>query len=377
MALLKLPIIEVEGTPEAMGRAYGAACGERVREFVAQRQRAAKVYLRERGIRDQDAILDLGRRCLEQLKLWDHEAWVEHHATAQGAGLDAAELYAAANYTDIRDIITYPEDREAMTGKTRRVHAPRRAGGGKVDGEGCTAVLVPGKASASGEVIGAQTWDLNPTDIDYVVAVRRRPAAGPRTWSITCAGCPSLIGMNDAGLAVGTTNIKTRGSRVGIPYLSLLHRAIRSATRAAARNAIEGAARAAAHTYWFADAEGVEDIECTADRCVRRGAQGAMARTNHCLDDDNRAREGEKPTSSSIARLARATGAVAGGAQSVDSLRRLFADRADGVDSINRFTEDNQGTSTNACVVAIPARRELHACRGSSDRGEWVALRFD
>jgi hypothetical protein len=183
--------------------------------------------------------------------------------------------------------------------------------------------------------------------------------------------------MNERGLAVGTTNIKTRGSRVGIPYLSLLHRALRSATRAEARAAVEGAARAAAHTYWFADAEGAEDLECTADRSVHRSATGPLARTNHCLDEGNRAREGEAPTKSSLARLARATGSVAAGAQSVDSLKRLFADRADGVDSINRFTEDNQGTSTNACIVTVPARRELHACRGSSDRGEWVTLRFD
>src|SRR4051812_29344068 len=98
MSLLKLSLIEVAGTPEQLGRAYGVACGERVRESVAQRQRAAKVYLRERGIRDAELILDLGRRCLEQLKLWDHEAWVEHRATAEGAGVDADELYAAANY---------------------------------------------------------------------------------------------------------------------------------------------------------------------------------------------------------------------------------------------------------------------------------------
>ena len=80
MALLKLTIIEVAGTPEELGRAYGAACGERVRDFVAQRQRAAKVYLRERGIRDAEMILDLGRRCREQLKSWDHEGWIEQAA---------------------------------------------------------------------------------------------------------------------------------------------------------------------------------------------------------------------------------------------------------------------------------------------------------
>jgi hypothetical protein len=51
-------------------------------------------------------------------------------------------------------------------------------------------------------------------------------------------------------------------------------------------------------------------------------------------------------------------------------------DRSDGVDSINRYTEDDQGTTTNACVIAVPARRELWACRGPADRGAWVQLAF-
>jgi hypothetical protein len=51
-------------------------------------------------------------------------------------------------------------------------------------------------------------------------------------------------------------------------------------------------------------------------------------------------------------------------------------DRSDGVDSINRYTEDAQGTTTNACVIAVPARRELWACRGPADRGEWRQLTF-
>lgn len=359
--LLTLRTIEVAGTPEAMGRAYGEACRDAARAFVAQRRDAARAYLRERGQRD-DAILELGRQCLRALEAWDPEGWREHRATAEGAGIDAAELYAAGNYTDIRDIITYP-----ATAASRA--AP------SADGEGCTAVLVPSAASAGGEVLAAQTWDLNPTDIDYVVAVRRRPVSGPQTWSITCAGCPSLIGMNDRGVALGTTNIKTRGSRVGIPYLSLLHRALRSGSRAEARAVAASAPRAAAHTYWFADAAGAEDIECTADTCVGRQADGALARTNHCLVDAHARIEGEAPTASSRKRLAHAAAATAA-PQSVDSLRRLFADRSDGVDSINRFAEDGQGTSTNACLIAVPARRELHACRGSADRGAWVTLRF-
>jgi hypothetical protein len=52
-------------------------------------------------------------------------------------------------------------------------------------------------------------------------------------------------------------------------------------------------------------------------------------------------------------------------------------DRSDGVDSINRYTEDEQGTTTNACIIAVPERLELWACRGPADRGQWVQLPFE
>jgi hypothetical protein len=356
MPLLDLPQIHVSGDAVALGRGQGEQLKERIGDFVSQRLRAARAYLFERGIRDEQAFRALGAACLAALKEWDGPGWIEHQALAAGAGVDAVDLYTTANMTDIRDILALPA----------------RA----AEAEGCSTALVPATHAADGAVHAAQSWDLNPGDLDFVVAVHRRPDAGPETWSITCAGCPSLIGMNAHGVAVGTTNIKTRGSRVGIPYLSLLHRPRRESDRAAAGRVFTGSPRAAAHTYWAADAGGIDDWECTADSAVHRAGDRPLYRTNHCLDEAHRAREGEPASPSSRARLARLGTLLDGGGQDVASLKRLFADRADGSDSINRFAEDGQGTSTNACMVTVPARRELWACRGSADRGAWTRLAF-
>ena len=356
--MLTLPVIRLSGSPTAMGRAYGEALRGPIRAFVAQRVEAARIYLGERGIRDADALRTLGGECLAALEAWHPDGWAEHVATAQGAGVDPVDLYTTGNMTDVRDILVL--------------------GSMAAESEGCTTAHAGAGRTAAGRVLAAQTWDLNPGDLEYVVAVHRQPAAGPETWSVTCAGCPSLVGMNAAGVAVGTTNIKARGSRVGIPYLSLLHRMLDCGSRTEAEAVLTAAPRAAAHTYWIADAGGVTDVECTATTAVRReaGAAGFLTRTNHCLDDAHRAREGEPATASSRARLARSAAALSAGGVTVASLKALFADRADGVESINRFAEDGQGTSTNACIIAEPATRTIHACRGSSDRGEWVSFAF-
>jgi isopenicillin-N N-acyltransferase-like protein len=356
MSLLKLPLVECRGDARALGNQQGEALRERINAFIEQRLAAFAQYSGERGGPGVEQFLSIGSACLRAFEAWDPEGAAENAGIAEAAGVSAEALYGSTNMTDVRDVLLLPSR--------------------KTD-EGCTSLLVPPGLSRSREVIVGQTWDLNPTDLDFVVAVHRQPTNGLETWSVTCAGALSLTGMNAAGVAVGTTNIKTRRSRVGVGYLSLLHRAIRARSAAEAEAFVRGAPRAAAHTYWLADAHGATELECDPDNVVvRRADPEPLARTNHCLSDGMREAEGEPATASSQKRLARAEQQLRAGAQDVPSLQALMRDRSDGVDSINRYTEDEQGTTTNACLIAVPARRELWACRGPADRGEWIPLKF-
>ncbi len=354
--LLKLRQVHVSGDPRALGRGQGEALRPVIVAFVEQRLQALRAYMEERKAGSVEAFLALGAECLRIAQAWDPAGTSEHLGIAEGAGVDATSLYAVANMTDVRDVLLLPPP---------------------LEDEGCTSFVLPKHLSADGLVVAGQTWDLNPDDLDYVVAIHRRPSEGPETWSVTCAGCLSLVGMNEHGLAVGTTNIKARATQPGVGYMSLLHRAIRERTRELAAESIRSAPRAAAHTYWIADAGGGLEIEATARHAVvRRADEVALARTNHCIAPEVLALQGEATTSSSLARLARATKVLSQGKHDLESLRALFADRTDGVDSINRYPEDAQGTTTNSCVLAWPERRLLWACRGPADRGEWVVLPF-
>jgi hypothetical protein len=357
MSLLKLPIVECAGDAQRLGHQQGEALRERIQGFVQQRLDAFDAYSRERHGPGVGQFLTVGAACLRLYEGWDAEGAAENAAIAAAAGVSPEALYSTTNMTDVRDVLLLPASR---------------------NDEGCTSMLVPAVGARAGQVIAGQTWDLNPTDLDFVVAVHRRPSSGPETWSVTVAGALSLTGMNARGLAVGTTNIKTRRSRLGVGYLSLLHGALRMDSAAEAEKLVRAAPRAAAHTYWLADASSAVELECDPDNVIeRRAAEAALARTNHCLAEPMKAEEGEPPTASSEKRLARAEQQLRAAPQDVQSLRALMCDRSEGVDSINRYTEDEQGTTTNACIIAVPERLELWACRGPADRGEWVQLQFE
>lgn len=363
MARYELESLEVSGSPLEMGLQQGKHFGKRLAQFIDMRFTAAGGYLGEHGGATIDDLLVCGERCYEVLQRWHPNAVVEHEAMASAAGVDAIALFTAANMTDVRDVLL-------LSGDGPRVAPP-------ADSEGCTAVLITDDRSRDGETLVGQTWDLNVGDLDYVVAIHRRPKGRPEAWTVTVAGAPSLMGMNEHGVAVGTTNIKTWRSRPGVGYLNILHRMLGCSSRAEAGKVVATAPRSGAHTYWIADAKGFVEYEATPfSVSLRDSNDGPLCRTNHCLDDANRILEGEAPSPSSYARLQRVQDWLGHHNQDVDSLKRLFSDRSDGVDSINRLPEDDQGTATNAVLIAIPSRLELWACRGPANRGDWRQLSF-
>ncbi len=353
--LLHLEKLTVQGTPRAMGRAQGEHWRDRIRHFVDVRFAAVDQYCRERGRAPGAAgILEVGATSMALAAEWDPVGHAEHLGIAEGSGVEPLHLYTATNMTDMRDVLLLP-----------------------ADAEGCSSLLVPAAQAADGRAMGAQTWDLNPTDVDFVVAVHRKPDEGPEAWSVSCVGCLTLMGINAHGLALGTTNIKTRDARPGVGYLTVLHRMARCADADEASALLEAAPLAGAHTYWLADARRQVEWEASPGKRVKRDAAArALCRTNHCLSDYHVALQGEPTSDSSLQRFEFLSAALEAPALTVDSLKAFFADRSRGILSVNRYAEDEQGTATNAVFIAVPEARRAFACRGPADRGRWYTLDF-
>lgn len=363
---LDLDRFTVSGTPREMGRQLGEALRPRIHRFMAVRFDYFSRYTADRGMAfAEDRILEIGRQSMAIAAEWDPDGHAEHLGIAEATGIDPVTLYTATNMTDMRDVFL-------LAGEPKREAPP-------ADAEGCTSLLVPADATVEGKAVVGQTWDLNAADVEYVVAVHRKPKGDVETWAVTCAGCLTLIGMNARGLAVGTTNIKTWGARPGVGYLTVLHRMIRAESAKAAAALAEAAPRAGAHTYWAADARDQLEVEAGPVFSVLRDARrGAICRTNHCIDPSLVAIQGEPTHESSAVRFERVTRSLADeGPHSIETVKRIFADRRDGVNSVNRYPEDGDYAATNAVFVAVPADRAAWACRGPGDRGVWYRLAFE
>ncbi len=367
---IPLQVLEVAGDYRELGRATGEALRPLIQGFVAGRLAALRANLLAARQGSSDGFMQVADAGVRSLAEWDPDGFRELDACAAAAGVSTLDLYAAASLTDFRDVVLF--------GAAPFRGAPWTSSASESDAEGCSSLAQAGTRSRSGHLLCGQTWDLNPVDLDFVVALHRRPKDGPESWAITCAGCPAIVGLNAAGVYVGTTNIKTHGAIPGVSYVSLIYRALRETTLERAVTAIESAPRSGAHTYLVADTQHAVELETDSASIERRTltASGFICRTNHCQSASFTAKAAEAPSTSSLARKRRLEAAAAAPLD-VESLKALFANRDDGIDSLNRYPEDNQGTATNAVVIYDSATLALHACRGPADRGAWHILRLD
>lgn len=344
--------IELSGSPSEMGAAFGEAFRGEIADLYALRLQNALRQATQYGGRpvSEAALLRLAGACLAASERFDPSGTAELRGIARGARLDAERVLAMNGLTDLRDGLAWGEP-------------------GEVGAEGCTALIVQRDASADGVPRLAQSWDLASDNAKFVVAVHRRPAEGPETWSVTTVGCQSLMSLNADGLALGTTNLRTRDSGVGVPYLGLIHRGLREKSALEATREIAAAPRAGAHSYLALDRSGASVVlECTGKLAhaftVERGCH---VHTNHCQVPAHIALEADTPRRSSEARLARMRELLASAKGRIDAafLRACYADAAGGALAICR--KDFDGISTNAASVITPQTGEMWACAGVPD----------
>ncbi len=338
-----------------MGETFGEGFRHEIRELYAlRRENALQQALRFGGrTAKEEDLLALAERCLVATRAFDAEGHDELLGIARGAGLSAARIMALNGLTDLRDGLAWGGPLESFGG--------------------CTAFLAQGDCMQDGQLRLGQTWDLGTENQPFVVAVHRRPRGGPETWSITTVGCLSLMGMSETGLTLGTTNLRTSDARAGVPYLSLIHRALGCSHAHEAAELIGGTRRAGAHAYLIADGWGTALVlECTAAHSEARWLRsGFEVQTNHAQAPAHAAIEADTPRASSEARWARMRRLLAERRPLDDeALKGFLGDRHGGALAINR--DDVDGISTNAAFLAAPSRRTFLACHGAPDRADWA-----
>jgi len=354
-----------------MGEAFGEQLRPQIQEFYHLRVLNALAQAKQFGGRalTEGHLLAVTEKCLGVSESYDPEGYAELAGIARAANLTVAQGFAMNGLTDLRDVLAWSDEVPGFES---------RGGGEQKEGEGCSSFIVQGNKTATGEIIAGQTWDLATDNMPYVIGVHRKPIGAPETWSLTTAGCLTLIGMNAEGIAVGTTNIRTKDARPGLGYLSIIHKAIRQRNLDDAMACVTTKHRAAAHYYWLVSGKErrAAGIECTATlHHTHLIERGHYVHCNHVLAPAHKALEGAppKPTESTLCRQSRMDEMIGDTAVVDAATMRLFlGDHEGGEGAVCRH--DIAGISSNGAVVVEPERLAIQAVQGLPCTEPWVDL---
>lgn len=330
-----------------MGQAHGEQCREAIREFAARRLEVCVKQAETSGWPDPRE--DVLAFC--QVALGAHEAFApdvheEFLGIAEGADLSPDRLLVCNGLTDVIDAFR---------------SAP-------VEGLGCTSWLAAPEATLDGHVLAGQTWDMHAWAEEYVVILRRKPVGAPASLTLTTTGCLSLIGINEAGIAVGNNNLTPTDAKPGVMYLAMIHQALAQTSIAAAVNEITAADRMSGHNYYLAGAEGeIVDVETTAALAEVILPGGSIyAHANHYLTPDLASLEAEAPGASTLQRLERMGHLLhaAAGEITWGSMFQAMSDQTGPSPGWLCRTDPSDVARTCAAIVMSPEEGRLWAVQG-------------
>jgi len=262
---MPIEIIELSGSPQEMGRQHAEQVGDAGLAMVRGRCDLALSKAREKDESvDMSRCLSIAAEHLPAHERYSPKVYAEFKALAEGLGVGEGELLIGNGYTDYIDVLMLALD----------------------EGAGCTSFIATGEATADGLTYVGQTWDMHAFAEPYMRLFRRQPDEGPAWLTLTTAGCLSLIGLSENGIAIGNTNVAPTDARPGVMYLAMIHQALRSPDFDSTRAAITDAPRASGHYYYLAGPDGsAVGLETTAARHEELPTEhGLLVHANHYHD---------------------------------------------------------------------------------------------
>jgi isopenicillin-N N-acyltransferase-like protein len=367
----KIRTLELSGTPYELGYQHGLAYPTEIQALAEERVElsSSKNWTGQELSRQQ--VLDLAEACLPYHAAYAPELMEELRGMSQATGVGVAELVILNGFTDFIDVVYNVEAiAPELVRSGQATPMPAHPGA-----DNCTAFIVSPEAAAEGQGFYGQTWDMHATATPYVILLRGKPAGGLRFLALTIIGCVGMIGMNEAGIAVGVNNLVGGDGQPGVTWPFVIRKVLAQDNLDAALACVTEARLAGAHNYMLVDAQGWGyNVEAMSSRYqVDEVREGSLVHTNHCLISRNveveRARL-PKSRHSSETRLNQAQRLLGQGKVSLADLFMLTRNH-EAVNGICVHPEEPLHLESCSATIMRPATREMWAVWGPPCQGEY------
>lgn len=375
-----LRLLEVSGTPFEMGRQHAAAYPKEIQELTEDRLNLSSNKNWTGKELSRQEVLAVGNACLPYHEAYAPELVEELRGMSHVTGLSLTELVILNGFTDFIDAIYSAEEKElrGLVGTNGNLKAPvpsPKFTPAHPAGDDCTAFIVSPDAATERQSFLGQTWDMHETATPYLVLLRGQPEGGLRFLAFTIIGCIGMIGMNEAGIAIGINNLVAGDGRPGVTWPFVVRKVLAQDNLDDALACITTAQLAGGHNYLLADSSGRGyNVEAMASRYhLQEVKTGSLVHTNHCLIAQNvgveRARL-PKSRASSETRLTRGEEMLNRGQLTLADLMTMTRDHS-AVNGICVHPEEPFYLESCGAAIMRPATREFWAVWGRPCENEF------
>ncbi len=249
-----MPVLHVYGTPEEMGEQQGVLLKTQIRELI-ERYLNRFLQVNGVGVDVRGPVL----KTAQQMEKSIPAVYVrEMAALARGSGAAYEDVLLANTAFDIKRALV------------------------------CTTFVAVGDRSADGKPIFGRNLDFPTLGVahEYTCVIVYHPKEGHAVASVTFPGIIGVLsGMNDAGVAAATMEVRRRDTQVtASPYALVFRAALTAAGQTDdVLKAVGDSARSSTNNLMVCDAEGRAACAELGIRAVavRRPDNGALYSTNH------------------------------------------------------------------------------------------------
>lgn len=357
-----IPVLRVRGTHREVGRQIGSACADVIRNGLgaeAAGERSGELRL-ELAVEYHEATARSLPWLIEELD-----------GCAEGAGVDALELFAAS----IEELPAAVARRSGDDAAAVPVDVARGR---------CSDLVAVPPATANGHVLVAHNNDLSPQTEDELVAIEWEVPGDPVVFSIGIGPWIS-VGFNSDGLALTGNELTPNDERIGMPRLLQVRAMLRARSLDAAVAEALRPDRASSYNNVLSHRDGrVVNVEGSATdaELTSPDARGALVHTNHYACDRMLRFEGDPEYAKrSAVRYRRAAQLLENAASTPGSvteagLRTMLADHQDAPDALCRHADEGSKTKTVFWVVADVTDGRVTFGRGNPCDSEAQSFRM-
>lgn len=231
-----MPILKVRGSYFDIGFQIGQQFSDLISEYIQKCFLLAEhEFAKEKKVFSTQHYYDFADRICKNIAVHAPKEFEEVTGVSKATKTDIRDLVFALGYSDIIDILL----QENQTNQNSR------------SSDECTSFII-NHGSYSHVVVG-ETWDMPPETNRYARLFHKIPDGDPSFYSYTLVLGLSYMGLNEHGIAIGTTNLATTDTGFGLIFPVLIQKVLHEETIGEAIKLLRELPKASSHYFYLAD----------------------------------------------------------------------------------------------------------------------------